>query len=343
MTIQTLISNTDSKKFIGESQALQTCLSNASRLKGTSANILIEAETGTGKELLARFIHDLEGDNNRPFIVVNCATLPDNLIESELFGHEKGSFTGAIAKHTGKFLLADGGDIFLDEINSLKIDLQAKLLRVIQEKMVWPVGSTKPIKINCRVMAATNQDLRALCANKQFREDLFHRLHVIKLHMPPLRERIEDVPLLVEYFIRKYDPSNTKKVSDAVMQNLINYDWPGNVRELENQIHSLVVLGPTDVIEEGDLPEHIINPKQPSLMPTTLKVKVSQDLIKGKKDVLNLSIDDYTKLMRVQYVKLFIEKHSGCVKTAAKAMGISRSNVYKLLNDVQMIKLHAEG
>ncbi|MBF0107367.1 MAG: hypothetical protein HQM16_18810, partial [Deltaproteobacteria bacterium] len=152
---------------------------------------------------------------------------------------------------------------------------------------------------------------------------------------------IEDVPLLVEYFIRKYDPSNTKKVSDAVMQNLINYDWPGNVRELENQIHALVVLSPSHTIEASDLPDYIIKPKQTKAMPSTLKVP--QNLIKDEKDVINLNIDDYTKLMRFQYVKIFIEKHRGCIKTAAKAMGIGRSNVYKLLNDVKMIKVYAEG
>lgn len=322
------------KEFVGRTPSFLKILENAARLKGKSASVLIEAETGTGKELLAKHIHGLEKDSKRPFIVVNCTTLPENLVESELFGHEKGSFTGAESKKIGKFQLAHGGDVFLDEINSLRLDLQAKLLRVIQEKMVYPIGSKYPVEADCRIIAATNENLRKLVDAGRFREDLYHRLNVIRLTIPPLRERQEDIPLLIDYFIRKYDkPQKGKKISAAAMRYLMNYDWPGNVRELENQIHSLVVLSTGKVMDVDDLPEHIINRRVHPAITSTLKAL--EENLGTEEDLFNLKINDYTKVMRYQYMRRAIESHGGDIKRTSKALGMSRSSIYNILNEVK--------
>lgn len=322
------------KEFIGRAPIFLKILEKAARLKGKQASVLIEAETGTGKELLAKHIHNLEQNSKRPFIIVNCATLPENLIESELLGHEKGSFTGAISKKIGKFQLAHGGDIFLDEINSLRHDLQAKLLRVLQDKIVYPIGSKTPVDADCRIIAATNENLKKLVDAGRFREDLYHRLNVVKLILPPLRDRKEDIPLLVDYFIHKYDrPHKNKKISAAAMKYLMNYDWPGNVRELENQIHSLVVLTSNKVMDVNDLPEHIINRKvHPAI---TESIKVLEKSLGSQHDLFNLKIDEYTKIMRYQYVRHAIEKNGGCVKQASKALGMARSSLYNIINEVK--------
>lgn len=330
------------KEFVGHSPAFLKVLEKAARLKGTAASVLIEAETGAGKELLAKYIYGLEEAPKRPFIVVNCATLPENLIESELFGHEKGSFTGAIRRQIGKFQLADGGDIFLDEINSLRLDLQAKLLRVIQEKMVYPVGSKEPVKADCRVIAATNENLKKLCAAGSFREDLYHRLNVIKLILPPLRERTEDIPLLIDYFIRKYDtPARGKKISAVAMRYLLNYSWPGNIRELENQICSMVLLSRGKVMNVDDLPEHILVKGAPEAVTNTLKFL--EKVIGGEADLFQLRIEDFTKVMRYEYVKRTIERNDGCVTDAAQKMGVGRTWLYKVIREARTIKRGDNG
>jgi transcriptional regulator with GAF, ATPase, and Fis domain len=212
-------------------------------------------ESGTGKELIARAIHNISNRSKHPLVKVNCATLPANLIESELFGHEKGAFTGAIDKKIGRFELADGGTIFLDEIGELPVELQAKLLRVLQEGEFERVGNSKTMKVNVRVIAATNRNLGQAIEKKEFREDLYYRLNVFPISCPPLRERKDDIPLLVKHFCQKHEGKIGKKVttaSPAVMDALMAYDWPGNIRELENIIERALILSNNDELEYGD-------------------------------------------------------------------------------------------
>jgi transcriptional regulator with GAF, ATPase, and Fis domain len=214
--------------------------------------VLITGETGTGKELVARAIHDRSAQRAMPLIKVNCAALPESLLESELFGHVRGAFTGASATKKGRFALADGGSIFLDEIGTLATPVQAKLLRVLQEREFEPLGSERTQKVDVRVIAATNRDLRRMVAEGRFLEDLFYRLSVIPLGIPPLRERREDVPLLAEHFLRKHAARTglkVERVDDSALAVLAAYDWPGNVRELENTIERAVVLSDGPVIE----------------------------------------------------------------------------------------------
>ncbi len=220
-------------------------------------SILILGESGTGKERIADSIHHLSPRKDRPFVKVNCAALPSTLIESELFGHERGSFTGAMDKRIGKFEKADKGTIFLDEIGEMPLDLQVKLLRVLQEKYIERIGSRDVTKVDVRVIAATNRNLEKEVAEGRFRLDLYYRINVVPLSLPPLRERIEDIPLLVDHFIKYYNRKAGKKItglSDKVLKNMIAYHWPGNIRELENVIERSVLLAKGTIIEDTLLP-----------------------------------------------------------------------------------------
>ena len=228
-----------------------------SRVADNDATVLIAGESGTGKELIARAIHQKGPRCHSPFVAFNCAAVPDNLLESELFGHERGAFTGALEKRVGKFELADGGTLFLDEIGSMRIDLQAKILRALQEREIERVGGSKTIKVDVRIVAASNADLRDKVMKGQFREDLFYRLNVIPIWIPPLRDRREDIPLLIEHFLNKYNRKfnrQLKGLTPSAHTVLVNYNWPGNVRELENIIERLVAIGENPYIHLDDLP-----------------------------------------------------------------------------------------
>ena len=242
--------------MIGKSQKFLKTLEQAKTVGHTDTSVLILGESGTGKELIAHSIHKVSARRYKPFVVVNCGTLPANLIESELFGHEKGSFTGAIIKREGKFELADGGTIFLDEIGELPLELQVKFLRVLQEREIEPIGG-KPRKINVRVLAATNKDLEEEVAAGRFRIDLYYRLNVFPLLMPSLRERKEDIPLLANYFLIKYCAEEGRQISELSMEAtdmLMQYDWPGNIRELGNTIQRNILLTKGSVIEHVEIP-----------------------------------------------------------------------------------------
>jgi formate hydrogenlyase transcriptional activator len=233
------------EEIVGRSPALQSVLENVRRVAGTDASVLIRGETGTGKELIARAIHSASARRDKPLIKINCAALPTGLVESELFGHEKGAFTGAIAKRLGRFELADGGTIFLDEIGEIPLDVQAKLLRVLQEREFDRVGGKSPIKVDVRVIAATNRDLLLAVSERTFREDLYYRLNVFPLVLPPLRERTDDIPLLVNFLVDKFAMRIGKHlagIDPASLDRLLAYRWPGNIRELENVIERAVIL-----------------------------------------------------------------------------------------------------
>jgi two-component system NtrC family response regulator len=315
-------------RLLGTSPAFKELLSQTRKVKGHKANILILGESGTGKELLARYIHGLEENpGSRPFVAVNCAAIPDSLIESELFGHEKGSFTGAVGKKVGKFELANGGDIFLDEISSLKPDLQAKILRVLQEREVLRVGGNTPIHTDFRVISATNEDLAALVEKNAFRMDLYHRLRVVQFAMPPLRDRPEDIPLLTAYFLEKFSgEKGAKKITSGALARLKNYSWPGNIRELENVVHSVMILTEGDVIEERHLPSWALNkcgengPRQafPDLPGTNMPI----------------TFKEYIRRAERAYIEHALAVHDGDRTKAAQDMDIGRTTLYVKLKEL---------
>ena len=244
--------------IIGESEGMQNVFKTIAKLKSTNAAVLITGESGTGKELVARAVHYGGGGSKAPFVPVNCGGIPDSLLESELFGYVKGSFTGASETRAGFFQTADGGTIFLDEISNTSLAMQAKLLRVLQEKEFYMIGSKKPQKVNLRIVAATNVDLMQLVKKGSFREDLYYRLNVIYIELPPLRSRGNDIELLIDFFIAKYSQELNKtsiRVTPKAMKALKAYGWPGNVRELQNLIHRLIILTDENIIDVTDLPD----------------------------------------------------------------------------------------
>ncbi|SMC82638.1 two-component system, NtrC family, response regulator HydG [Desulfocicer vacuolatum DSM 3385] len=246
--------------IIGESDAMQTVFEMVSRVAPTDASVLIVGESGTGKELIANAIHAHSHRKKEPFIKVNCASIPETLLESELFGHMKGAFTGAVKERRGRFYMADKGSIFLDEIAEMSMSLQAKLLRVLQEKNFEPLGSGKTIQVDIRVISATNKVLASEIAEKRFREDLFYRLNVVSISLPPLCSRKEDIPLLTRFFIEKYSKVNQRHITgctDSVKALLEQYSWPGNIRELENVMERAVILTRGPMITPEDLPVSI--------------------------------------------------------------------------------------
>lgn len=236
------------------SEAMRKILTMAEQIAPSDASILITGESGTGKEVIARYIHKKSARSSKPFIAVNCAAIPANLMESELFGHEKGAFTGALNRRIGKFEEADNGTLLLDEISEMDIGLQSKLLRAIQEREIDRVGGSKPVKINIRILATSNRDLEAEVKKGTFREDLYYRLNVINLHMVKLSDRLDDIAPLSEYFIEKYSKANgvpTRKISQEAHAKLLDYHWPGNVREFENIMHRAVLMAQGNIIDEG--------------------------------------------------------------------------------------------
>ncbi len=253
----------DFSHMVGTSDQMQEVFEMVRRVAGSEATVLVSGESGTGKELIARAIHHGSERRAGPFVPVNCAAIPAELLESELFGHLRGAFTGAVKDRRGKFEMADGGTLFLDEVGELPVELQPKLLRALQEREIEPVGGA-PRKIDVRVVAATNRDLEAALAEGTFREDLYYRLAVIPVHLPPLRDRRADIPLLVRHFLRKHGGPAEIAVSDGAMRRLTAYDWPGNVRELENAVERMLILRRGELLEESDLPPKIQRPAPPA-------------------------------------------------------------------------------
>jgi DNA-binding NtrC family response regulator len=248
--------------IIGESPAIQEVLVKIEQMAPVSSTVLLQGESGTGKELVAKALHDLSPRRGKPFIAVNCAALPETLLESELFGHEKGAFTGAAERRLGRFELADTGTIFLDEIGEIPLATQVKLLRVLESRTFFRVGGSQPIKVNVRVIAATNRSLRDAVALGDFRDDLYYRLNVLNVYLAPLRERREDIPLLVRRFIREFGKTHDRAfrgITPEAMQRLVSAPWPGNVRQLRNLIESMVVLAPGAEIRASDIPADILD------------------------------------------------------------------------------------
>ena len=302
--------------IVGASPNIQDVLRVITRLKDTRTPVLITGESGTGKELVARAIHFRGAFAERPFIAVDCGSLVPTLIESELFGYEKGAFTGALRSKPGLFQSANGGTIFFDEIGELPLELQAKLLRVLQEKEVRPVGSNQRSKVDVRVLAATNRDLETAYKNGTFRKDLYFRLNVVTVHLPPLRERRSDIPMLANWFLEKFAPGRAKQISAAAIKCLVEYDWPGNIRELENSLERAVALGDGNVINASDLP--------PAIAELTLSPAA------GSSSVPALHSTDLEDIERATIQQVFAQVN-GDKAQAGKMLGISRATLYRKL------------
>jgi two-component system response regulator GlrR len=301
----------DFKNIIARSEKMQRVLDLVSRVAETNSTIYISGESGTGKEVVAKAIHLASKRRDKPFVAINCAAIPETLLESELFGYEKGAFTDAKRSHGGLFAQSHQGTIFLDEIGDMSLSVQAKLLRVLQEKRFYPLGSGRPIEVDVRVIVATNKDLEAEVKNGSFREDLFYRIHVVPIDLPPLRQRKEDIPPLAEHFLREISQrmeKDMKGISAMAMQKLMLYDWPGNVRELENTIEHAVAITQHDVISE-----EIILP--------------AKDLPAKPLKPLKEAVEDFRK----GYLVRLLEFTKGNVSKAAEMAGRYRADFYNLL------------
>lgn len=300
---------------VGKSEAMEVVLDMVKRVSPSESTVLITGESGTGKEMLAREIHKHSLRLDGPFVVVDCGALVETLFESELFGHTRGSFTGAYETKHGRFEVAHGGTIFLDEISNTSLNIQAKLLRVIQEKEITRVGSSKPIKIDVRIIAATHENLAEAVKNGKFREDLFYRLSVVPIPLPPLRDRKEDIPLLVDHFLRKYNKrskKNIERIDPKAVKPLMEYNWPGNIRELENTIERAVVLVRKDHIGLEDLIYHGIGSSLTILEPVGGKFK---------------TLDEIEK----EYIKVVFYNQHGNKSQTAKLLGIDRKTLLSKL------------
>jgi two-component system, NtrC family, response regulator AtoC len=303
--------------IVGASANIQDVLRMISRLKDTRTPALIAGESGTGKELVARAIHFRGAMAKTPFVAVDCGSLVPTLMESELFGYEKGAFTGAIKTKAGLFQAANGGTIFLDEIGELPLEMQAKLLRVLQEREVRPVGSNVPINVDVRVIAATNRDLEAAYREGTFRKDLYFRLNVVTVHLPALRERRSDIPMLVHHFLNRYAPGANLHVTPAAMKSLLQYEWPGNVRELENCVARAVTLGDRQIIDVADLPPAI-------------RTDTGDSSQRAPVESSSLSTTALAEMERMTILKVF-EQANGDKALAGRMLGISRATLYRKL------------
>jgi two-component system response regulator PilR (NtrC family) len=299
--------------IIGKSGRMQAVFSLIDRIARTSSTVLIHGESGTGKELIARAIHFASPRSTRRFLSINCGAMPENLLESELFGHERGAFTGAVRDKKGLFQESDRGTLFLDEIGEMTPSMQVKLLRAIQEKVVRKVGGTEEEPVDVRIITATNQDLEARIQTGEFREDLYYRINVLPIHLPPLRQRREDIPLLVEFFLQKYSKQMEvplRQISIEAMHILEAYDWPGNVRELENLIERVLALSHAETITTRDLPVHLLTNR-----------RTNPDLIQLPEEGLDL--EAYLESIRTQLMIQALERTDGVQTQAAELLGMS--------------------
>jgi len=306
--------------MVGESSRMREVYQFVSRVAARESTVLIQGESGTGKELVARAIHNNSARAQRPFVAINCAAIVDTLLESELFGHEKGAFTGAVAQKKGKLEAAEGGTVFLDEVGELAPSLQAKLLRVLQEREFERVGGTRPIKLDIRLIAATNVDLNEASRNGKFRQDLYYRLNVVSIHIPPLRERLDDIPMLAAYFAARYSEKVKRRVagiSPKARACLLRYPWPGNVRELENAIERAVVLGSTELILPEDLPDSILEETASSGEPTT-------------------ALHDGLREAKKKLIEQAIEQANGNYTEAAGILGVHPNHLFRLIRTLDL-------
>ncbi len=315
---------------IGESPAMMRLARLVKSVAPTTATVLIIGESGTGKELVAQALHDNSPRRDRPFVTLNCAALSESLLESELFGHEKGAFTGATAGRKGRFEYADGGTLFLDEVADMTAAAQVKLLRVLEYGEVFRIGANEPIRVDVRVVAATNKDLERAVMERRFREDLYFRLKVVTLYLPTLRERPEDIPLLVDYFVREFSRIHAKPIAEITVsarQYLYSYQWPGNVRELRNCIESMVVISEDDVLDVEDLPDYVLRRSQLALAaPAEPEAEPNGAALAG------MTLRDAEK----EIIRSTLEQTGGNREEAARILGIGERTLYRKINEYDL-------
>ncbi|MGM0557225.1 MAG: sigma-54-dependent transcriptional regulator [Myxococcota bacterium] len=302
--------------IVAASPAMNEVLRTVDKVAASDATILIRGESGTGKELVARAIHDRSDRASRPFVTVNCAAIPADLLESTLFGHKKGAFTGATSASEGKFSAADGGTLFLDEIGEMPMALQSKLLRVLQQGEIDVVGSATPKRVDVRIVAATHQNIERLVKADAFREDLYYRLNVVPIRIPPLRERREDIPVLLRFFLRQYAPDAALSVSEEVDEVMLEYDWPGNVRELQNTVERMSLLRDSDTIALSDVPDSLRNANRPT-----------RSFASGTSDALPFTLPDNELDLRElekSIIEAALAKHDGNQSATARYLKIPR-------------------
>ncbi len=312
------------EQLVGVSEPMQQVLEFVQKVADSDSTVMIQGESGTGKELVARMLHFNSQRRDRPLVPVNCGAIPENLLESELFGHEKGAFTGATHARMGRFELAHGGTIFLDEIGEMSLPLQVKLLRVLQEREFERVGGNRTIHVDVRIIAATNQDLEAMVEERRFRQDLFYRLNVIPIVIPPLRERRTDIPLLIDHFLDRFNQSKHTQVvglDDEALRLLTEYDWPGNIRELENMMERLVVLKKQGILASEDLPQKI---SRRSMIP-----ELKEQFIRLSEDGIHLSreVEQYEKHLIMEALR----KANGVTSRAAQLLHLNRTTLVEKL------------
>jgi two-component system response regulator HydG len=314
------------EKIVGRSQAMKNVLEIVAQVAPSSATVLIQGESGTGKEIIAQAIHDLSPRTNEPFIKVSCAALPETLLEAELFGYERGAFTGAIARKEGRFELAHGGTLFLDEIGEVSLTVQVKLLRVLQVGEFERLGGTKTIKADVRIVAATNMNLLEAVERKAFREDLYSRLNVITLTLPPLRDREGDIPLLAHHFLEIFKKKNNKAVkgfTQEAMEVMLQYSWPRNVRQLENAIERAVVLTKGDIVAPGDLPPEILRAVEPT----------SQKPVLTDEKTISIPLGTPLETIEKRVIEETLRFSRGDKNLASKILGISSRTIYRKIEE----------
>ncbi len=316
-----------SGRLLGRSPAMQRIFHMIEQVAPTSSTALITGETGTGKDQVAREIHEQSRRNNKPLIKVDCASLPESLLESELFGHVKGSFTGAIKDRKGRFEMADGGTIFLDEIGEMSAGAQQRLLRILQDSELERVGSSETIRVDVRVIAATNRELQQRILEKKFREDLYYRLRVVQIQIPTLRERRNDIPILAQSFLKRYSEETGKQISDfsdETMKVLMSYPWPGNVRELQHAIEHAVIFAKGETVEPQDLPTEITSGQTP------IFAKGMEEAASDKKNIL-IPLGMPLEEAELEIIKQTLNNVGGNKEEAARVLGLSRSSLYRRL------------
>jgi two-component system NtrC family response regulator len=312
--------------MIGQSSQMQDVFAVIRKVASTDASVLITGESGTGKELVARAIHERSTNKDGPFVPINCGAIPENLLESELFGHEKGSFTGAYSKQKGKFESAEKGTLFLDEIGEMPVQLQAKLLRFLQEKKIQRIGGRQDIDIDTRIIAATNMDLNNAIDKSRFRQDLFYRISVISIPVPPLRERGFDIQLLANMLLQRYKTMFRKKIkglSQSAMDSIEQYSWPGNVRELENKLQKAVITAETNIIEPHNLG-----------LGNDSEDRVDMDLKPNR--YAGISLKEARKRLEIDLIASAVERHNGNIKRASEELGVSRPTLYDLIGKYKL-------
>src|SRR5262245_28395636 len=321
------------ESLLGRSPAMARVFELVRKAARSDANILVQGESGTGKELIARAIHANSPRAAQPFVPVDCASLPEQLLESELFGHEKGAFTGAIRTKPGLMESADKGTLFLDEIGEMPLGLQAKLLRALQERQVRRVGGTSLVDVDVRLVSATNRDLRAAAAKGEFRDDLFYRVNVIAIELPPLREREGDVRLLAHAFLERYGRGRLRAIDDAALAALERYHWPGNVRELQNVIERACALADGDSIRLTDLPDYVTERSAIGAPDATASAPaVSEARAAGRGMALKDAKEQWMSVLEASYLRDLLARHEGNVSAAAKDAGIDRKTFHRLIN-----------